>query len=54
MLLLPVPVEETVSYGRGTAGGPAAILAASRQVETFDEETLVEFAERRGYIFFRR
>jgi agmatinase len=38
-------VEETVSYGRGTAGGPAAILAASLQIETFDEETLVEFAE---------
>ena len=45
VLLLPLPVEATVSYGRGTAGGPAAIVAASRQVETFDEESLVEFAE---------
>ena len=45
MLLLPLPVEETVSYGRGTAGGPAAILAASLQIETFDEETLVDFTE---------
>jgi agmatinase len=45
VLLLPLPVEETVSYGHGTAGGPAAILAASLQIETFDEETLVEFTE---------
>ncbi len=45
VLLLPLPVEETVSYGRGTAGGPAAILAASLQIETFDEETLVDFTE---------
>ena len=39
VILLPLPFEGTVSYGRGTARGPAAILAASRQVETFDEET---------------
>lgn len=44
-LLLPVPVEKTVSYGTGAAGGPQAILAASLQLETFDEETLVEFTE---------
>ena len=44
-LLLPVPVEKTVSYGTGTARGPHAILEASLQLETFDEETLVDFAE---------
>jgi agmatinase len=44
-MLLPLPVEKTVSYGTGTAGGPQAILDASQQLETFDEETLVEFAE---------
>ena len=44
-LLLPLPVEKTVSYGTGAHGGPRAILEASLQVETFDEETLVEFAE---------
>ncbi len=44
-LLLPLPVEKTVCYGRGTAGGPRAIIAASPQIETFDEETLVEFAQ---------
>jgi len=34
--VLPVPWERTVSYGSGTARGPAAILAASQQVETRD------------------
>ena len=31
--VLPVPLEKTVSYGAGTAGGPAAILAASQELE---------------------
>jgi agmatinase len=34
--LVPVPFEATTSYGGGTARGPAAILAASRQVDLFD------------------
>ncbi len=34
--LLPVPFEATTSYGGGTSRGPAAILAASRQVDLFD------------------
>lgn len=38
VVVLPVPLERTASYGRGTAGGPAAILEASQQVELFDEE----------------
>ncbi|MBN1394886.1 MAG: agmatinase [Pirellulales bacterium] len=44
-LLLPLPVEKTVCYGRGAGGGPEAIIKASSQIETFDEETLVEFTE---------
>jgi len=44
-LVLPLPVEKTVSYGTGAGSGPRAIVAATLQVETFDEETLVEFAE---------
>ncbi len=36
--LLPVPYESTTSYGAGTRDGPAAILAASRQVELYDHE----------------
>lgn len=34
--VIPAPLEATVSYGGGTAGGPAAILAASQQLEAFD------------------
>ncbi|MCL2878190.1 MAG: agmatinase [Acidobacteria bacterium] len=36
--LLPVPYEATTSYGAGTREGPAAIMAASRQVELYDHE----------------
>jgi agmatinase len=39
VVLLPVPFDATTSYRPGTANGPGAILAASRQVELFDEET---------------
>jgi agmatinase len=39
ILILPVPYERTVSYGRGTKKGPAAILQASHYVEFYDEET---------------
>lgn len=34
--VLPVPYEKTVSYGGGTGQGPAAILAASGQLERWD------------------
>jgi agmatinase len=36
-VVLPVPLETSVSYGGGTARGPEAILRASAQVETWDE-----------------
>lgn len=36
--VVPVPYESTTSYGAGTRNGPAAIIAASRQVEWFDHE----------------
>ncbi len=39
VVLIPVPWEATVSYGAGTANGPAAILEASRQVDLLDRET---------------
>lgn len=32
--IIPAPMEQSVSYGRGTGGGPAAILKASYQLET--------------------
>jgi agmatinase len=34
--IIPAPVEKTVSYGGGTAKGPAAILEASYQLEAYD------------------
>lgn len=34
--VIPVPLEQSVSYGGGTAAGPAAILAASQQLESWD------------------
>ncbi|MBP9023665.1 MAG: arginase family protein, partial [Spirochaetes bacterium] len=34
--VIPVPCEKTVSYGKGTAKGPSAILNASNQLESFD------------------
>ncbi len=41
--VLPIPFEQTVTYQRGTAGGPMAVIEASAQVEWFDEELLEEF-----------
>lgn len=38
-VLIPVPFEATTSYGGGTAGGPKAILEASKQVDLYDFET---------------
>lgn len=45
-ILIPVPWEVTVSYGGGTANGPAAILNASYQVDLFDP--LVKDAWKKG------
>jgi agmatinase len=38
--ILPVPFEDSVSYGGGTALGPAAILEASWQLETWDGKSV--------------
>jgi agmatinase len=46
--VLPIPYEATTSYGAGTRDGPAAILAASRQVEQYDREFGCEPAMRVG------
>lgn len=37
-VVIPFGLEASVSYGTGTSRGPAAILAASHQLELFDEE----------------
>lgn len=36
--IVPLPFEGTVSYGSGTAAGPEGIIAASTQVELWDDE----------------
>ncbi len=38
VVCIPVPFEATVSYRAGTARGPAAIVAASHQVDLFDAD----------------
>lgn len=41
-VIIPFGLEATVSYGRGAARGPEAIIAASPQLEFFDEALWVE------------
>ena len=38
VLILPVPLEATTSWGHGASDGPQAIIAASQQVELYDRE----------------
>ena len=38
VIILPVPVERTTSYGGGTRNGPHEILQASSHMELWDEE----------------
>lgn len=41
-VVFPIPLERTTTYEHGTRNGPAAIIAASRNMETWDEELGVE------------
>ncbi len=41
-VIFPVPLERTTTYMTGTRNGPAAIIAASRNMETYDEELRCE------------
>jgi agmatinase len=36
-VILPIPYEGGVSYGTGTAGGPDAVIEASKHLELYDE-----------------
>jgi len=38
IVILPLPYEHSVSYGKGTSAGPAEILKASAFVEFYDDE----------------
>ena len=48
-LILPIPVEFSTSYGKGTTGGPQAIIDASPFLEFYDEE--LDFETWRSGIF---
>lgn len=45
-LILPIPLEATVSYGKGTGKGPEEIIEASQQVELYDHELGYEVNEK--------
>lgn len=42
VVVLPIPMEETTTYVKGTQNGPQAIIAASGNVELFDEQLQTE------------
>src|SRR3984893_19554208 len=39
VVILPIPLDRTTSYGAGTRNGPHEILIASSHMEHWDEET---------------
>ena len=38
VVILPIPLEKTTSYIRGTENGPRAIIEASKRLEHYDQE----------------
>jgi agmatinase len=38
VVILPIPYEQTTTYGTGTKEGPQALIDASRHMELYDEE----------------
>lgn len=52
--IIPFGLETSVSYGGGTAKGPAAMIKASHQVELFDEEFWCEPIREYGVITARQ
>jgi len=47
-VIFPIPLERTTTYEHGTRNGPAAILAASRNMELYDEELETEIYKHVG------
>jgi agmatinase len=47
-VIFPVPLERTTTYEHGTRNGPSAILAASRNMELYDEELGAEIYKQVG------
>ena len=48
VVIVPAPFERSTSYGKGTVNGPKAILAASAQVEFYDDEFNRKSASKRA------
>ncbi len=48
IVIISAPLEKTVSYGKGTAKGPKAILQSSPYLEFYDEETDRELCLEKG------
>ncbi len=48
IVIVQAPYEKTVSYGKGTAKAPAAIIDASHYVEFFDDEFFKELCFEKG------
>lgn len=42
VLILPVPYEKTVTFGKGTSKGPRSIIYASTSIELYDDELRCE------------
>ncbi|MEZ4605410.1 MAG: arginase family protein [Deinococcales bacterium] len=49
VVIIPFGLEASVSYSGGTAQGPEAMIAASHEVELFDEELWCEPYSRIGF-----
>ncbi len=45
VVIVPIPYEKTVSFGKGTAKGPTAIIKASTSIELYDDELHCEPAD---------
>ncbi|MEX0582385.1 MAG: arginase family protein, partial [Sneathiella sp.] len=52
-IIIPYGLEGSVSYGGGTAKGPAAMIEASHQVELFDEDLWREPVQDFGVVTMR-
>lgn len=52
VVIIPFGLERSVSYGRGTAQGPAAMIRASAEVELFDEALWYEPYRNIGIVTF--
>ena len=53
IVILQIPLEKTVTYGRGTKNGPKEIIRASHFIEYFDEEQNRELCFEKGICTLR-